>query len=163
MPSEDEAIKQAHTRPIESPETQCIMFGSGQDYEDAKVEYLVMGGEFHKRHERCPTGHRKEVIAMFKKVDIDRLSSDKKYLDSLRYRGDIQIFWALSVFAIGLILLAISNAVSFLVVAVAALTFGSMLSCITNNAFRPFVIFADMWRMWVSGAKHVISAVRKKA
>lgn len=39
---------------------------------------------------------------MFKKVDIDRLSSDKKYLGSLRYRSEIQIFWALSVFATGL-------------------------------------------------------------
>lgn len=51
MPSEDEAIKQAHSRSIESPETQCIIFGSGQDDEDAKVEYLVVGGEFYKCHE----------------------------------------------------------------------------------------------------------------
>lgn len=51
MPSEEEAIKQAHTRSMESSAPQCIMFGAGQDDEDGQVEFLVVGGEFFKRHD----------------------------------------------------------------------------------------------------------------
>ncbi|MDL4860751.1 hypothetical protein NPJ88_000240 [Halomonas elongata] len=51
MQSEEEAIKQAHTRSIESPVTQCIMIGSGPEDEHGEVEYLVVGGEFYKRHD----------------------------------------------------------------------------------------------------------------
>lgn len=51
MPSEAEAIKQAYSRSIESRETQCIMLGTGYDDESGQVEFLVVGGEFYKRHD----------------------------------------------------------------------------------------------------------------
>lgn len=51
MPNEAEAIKQAHSRSIESTDTQCIMLGTGNDDEDGQVEFLVVGGEFYKRHD----------------------------------------------------------------------------------------------------------------
>ena len=47
----EEAIKQAHTRSIESSVTQCIMIGSGPEDEHGEVEYLVVGGEFYKRND----------------------------------------------------------------------------------------------------------------
>ena len=49
--SENEAIKQAHTRSMESSLTQCVMLGTGEDDEDAEVVFLVVGGEFYKRHD----------------------------------------------------------------------------------------------------------------
>lgn len=51
MPNVEEAIKQAHIRSMESSAPQCIMFGAGQDDEDGQVEFLVVGGEFYKRHD----------------------------------------------------------------------------------------------------------------
>ena len=46
-----EAMKQAHTRSMESSLTQCVMLGTGEDDEDAEVVFLVVGGEFYKRHD----------------------------------------------------------------------------------------------------------------
>ncbi len=51
MSSKEEAIKQAHTRSMESSAPQCIMLGAGVDDEDGQVEFLVVGGEFYKRHD----------------------------------------------------------------------------------------------------------------
>lgn len=31
--------------------TQCVMLGTGEDDEDAEVVFLVVGGEFYKRHD----------------------------------------------------------------------------------------------------------------
>tara|TARA_R110002051_G_scaffold324937_1_gene424693 strand:+ start:3857 stop:4078 length:222 start_codon:yes stop_codon:yes gene_type:complete len=51
MPSEAEAIKQSYERSMEHSTTQCIMLGTGENDEDAQVEYLVVGGNFYKRHD----------------------------------------------------------------------------------------------------------------
>ena len=51
MSSQEEAIKQAHTRSMESSAPQCIMLGAGADDEDSEVVFLVVGGEFYKRHD----------------------------------------------------------------------------------------------------------------
>jgi len=49
--SEVEAIKLAYDRSLEDTFTHCIMLGKDEDDENGQVVYLVVGGEFYKRHD----------------------------------------------------------------------------------------------------------------
>ncbi|MFM4785455.1 hypothetical protein ACEUCV_15725 [Aeromonas veronii] len=49
--SEEVAIKEACWLSLQNSLTHCIMLGKGEDDENGEVVYLVIGGEFYKRHD----------------------------------------------------------------------------------------------------------------
>jgi|SRR5690554_1616304 len=91
------------------------------------------------------------------RVDIERLSSDPEYRLAIKRRGEIQLFWLLSITLPIFIVMAIFAApinVLHGVMSIAAIA--SMFSCIASNGFTPLAIYRDVWRMWKSGLVHTV-------
>lgn len=93
---------------------------------------------------------------MLKKVDIERVGSDPEYRSALKRRGEIQLFWLVSItWPIFIVMAFFAAPINVLLGVTSMAVLASMFSCISTNAFTPFVIYRDFWRMWKSGLAHV--------